>query len=121
MNETRPVSRRLLWVPLLALGAALCGVSAAPAYAQAASPKVLKKVPLDFPQRAVRAGVDRGVLKTRVTVDGSGSVTAVEVVETQPAKARMLAESAIACIMDWKFEGNGKNQSFDLQLVVSAD
>lgn len=106
----------------LAAAALLTGLTftAGPAWAQSA-PKVVKKVPMEFPERAVRMGVDRGVLKTRVTIDGGGAVTGVDVVETQPAKAKVLNESVVETLRAWKFESNGKGQTFDLQVVLTAD
>jgi periplasmic protein TonB len=106
------------FVGLAATLLALCVPSAV--LAQAA-PKVLKKVPMEFPGEAVRRGVDKGVLKTRVTVDGEGAVTAVDVVDVQPSKAKILNESVIAAVGKWRFEGSGKPSTFDMQLVLTAD
>ncbi len=107
------------FVTASALLAALA-LGATPALAQTA-PKVVKKVPMEFPERAVRMGVDKGVLKTRVTIDAAGAVTGVEVVEAQPAKAKVLNEGVIETLRAWKFESNGKSQTFDMQVVLTAD
>jgi outer membrane biosynthesis protein TonB len=106
--------------PLLAallLGLAL---GAQPALAQTA-PKIVKKVPMEFPSDAARRGVDKGVLKTRVTIDGGGAVTEVEVLDTQPVKAKILNAGVVDTLKGWRFEGSGKPLTFDMQVVLTAD
>ncbi len=113
-------------VTALMRSAGLCAAAAlfalaAPALAQATTPKVVKKVPLDFPSEALRRGVDRGVLKTRVTIDASGKPTEVAVIETQPGKARILNDTVVEALQQWRWEGQGKPASFDLQIVFTAE
>ena len=96
-------------------------ITATPALAQSTSPKIVKKVPLDFPDEAVRKGIDRGVLKTRITVDAGGAPTEVIVVETLPVKARILNDTVIAALKNWRWEGQGKPTSFDLQIVFTSE
>lgn len=84
-------------------------------------PKITKKVAPDFPGEAIRKGVDRGVLKARITVDGGGVPTEVAIVDTQPAKARLLNESVIEALNKWRFEGAGKPNTFELQVVLTAE
>jgi periplasmic protein TonB len=102
-----------------ALAAALL-IPAAPALADQA-PKILKKVPPEFPAAATRKGVDKGVLKVRVTVDGSGAVTEATIIETQPSAARVLNDSVVSALNQWRFEGSGKPSTFELQVVLTAD
>ncbi len=96
---------------------------AAPAVmAQAqAVPKILKKVPPDFPRSALLKGIDKGVLKARLTVDGQGVPTEVTITDTQPAKARVLNESVVEALNAWRFEGAGKPATFELQIVLTSD
>ena len=101
--------------------ALLAALGHTPAFAQSATPKVLKKVPLEFPAEAVRKGVDRGVLKARLTIDGSGAVTDASIIETTPSKAKMLNEPVLEVLNKWRFEGNGKPTTFDMQVVLTAD
>lgn len=101
--------------------AAAFALIATPVQAQTTGPKIVKKVPMDFPGEAIRRGVDRGVLKTRVTIDASGKPTEVAVLETQPAKAKILNETVVEALQQWRWEGQGKPTSFDLQIVLTAD
>lgn len=101
---------------------ALAGACFVPSAALAqGTPKVVKKVPPDFPEQALRRGVDRGVLKAKLTVDGAGAVTGVDIVEVSPAKAKILNEAVIEALNKWRFEGSGKQSQFELQIVLTAE
>jgi periplasmic protein TonB len=104
---------------LSSLAVGLLCVSAL-AHAQAV-PKILKKVPPDFPASAISKGVDKGVLKARVNVDGAGLVTEVAIIDTQPANARILNRTVVDALKEWKFEGSGKPAAFELQIVLTSD
>jgi TonB family protein len=103
---------------LLALAA---GLAAPATFAQSTTPKVVKKIPVEFPADAVRKGVDRGVFKARLTIDGEGNVTDSSIVEATPAKAKMLNASALESLGKWRFEGAGKPATFEMQVVLTAD
>lgn len=111
--------RLLALVPTLALA---LGAVVLPDTARAqASPKVVKKVPPEFPAEAIRKGVDRGVLKAKLTIDEKGVPTEVAVVEAQPPKARILSDTLVESLKNWRFEGQGKPTSFELQIVFAAE
>jgi TonB family protein len=95
--------------------------AAAPIACAQTSPKIVKKVPPEFPREAARKGVDKGVLKAKLTVDGNGVPTAVEIVDAQPAKAKVLNESVIEALNLWRFEAPGKPTTFELQIVLTSD
>ena len=108
-----------LFLPSIAaawLGAAL--LCAGPAWAE---PKVIKKVPPEFPGEAVRKNITDGVLKAKLLIDGAGSVTDVQIVEAAPSKAKVFNESAVAALSKWKFEASGKNESVEIKLVFSLE
>jgi periplasmic protein TonB len=105
-----------------AVGAALLmALGPASAFAQSTNPKITKKVPMEFPAEATRKGVDKGVLKARVTIDGAGVPTEVAIVDVQPNKAKVLNESVIATLNNWRFEGVGKSTTFEMQVVMTAE
>lgn len=105
-----------------ALTALACALgAAAPVAVAQSSPKIIKKVPPEFPREATRKGIDKGVLKAKLTVDGNGVPTAVEIVDTQPAKAKVLNESVVEALNMWRFEAPGKPTTFELQIVLTAD
>jgi periplasmic protein TonB len=107
---------------ILTLAAAALVFAAAPAVrADGATPKVVKKVPPEFPGEAVRKGVTDGVLKARLAIDGQGAVTEVEIVEATPPKARIFTAAATEALNKWRFEATGKPQSFELKLVFQQE
>jgi len=116
MNITSSLAAALA-VATLALAGAL-----APAHALAdGAPKIVKKVPPEFPAEATRKGVTDGVLKAKLSIDGAGAVTEVAILEATPAKAKVFNDAATSALNQWKFEGTGKPQSFELKLVFSQE
>ena len=101
--------------------AAALGLAPSLALADGASPKVLKKVPPEFPGEAQRKGITEGVLKAKLSIDGNGAVTEVAILEATPPKAKIFNESATTALNQWKFEASGKPQSFELKLVFSME
>ena len=83
--------------------------------------KVIKKVPPEFPEEAARKKISEGVIKAKLTVDGGGSVTNVEVVEASPPKAKVFGDAATSALKQWKFEGTGKVESVEIKLVFSEE
>lgn len=51
------------------------------ALAAHATPKVVKKVPPDFPREASQKGISTGVVKAKLTIEADGKVSDVEIVE----------------------------------------
>lgn len=105
--------------PLRRAAALLLGLAAA--FAAAADPKVIKKVPPEFPGEAVRRNVTDGTLKAKLTIDGQGAVTDVQIVEAVPAKARIFNEAAVAALSKWRFESTGKGESVEIKLVFAQE
>lgn len=87
----------------------------------AADLKILKKVPPEFPEEAIRKKVTEGVIRARLTIGGDGSVAAVEVVEATPPKAKIFGGSAEDALKKWKFEGTGKQETVEIKLVFSEE
>ena len=100
----------------LALAASACALSfsclGAPGDA-----RVVSKVAPEFPREAVQAGVSRGLVKARMTLDGSGEVTRVEVLEAQPR--RLFDRAVVKTLSQWRFNaGNaGRLVEIDVNFV----
>jgi len=105
---------------LLAAGV-LAAAATVPTAAWANPPKVLKKVPPEFPGEAARKGITEGVLKVTVKIDDKGSVSDVQVTEASPPKAKIFTSAAIDALKQWKFEASGAPQTMDLKLVFQQD
>lgn len=98
------------------LAASLLALSAASSFA---SPKIVKKVPPEFPSEATRQSVSSGVVKAKMTIDGTGKVTAVDIVEAQPR--RVFDKAVTNALLDWRFEGTGEVQTHEVKLVFRND
>ena len=72
------------------------------ALAAHATPKVVKKVPPDFPREATQKGINTGVVKAKLTIEADGKVSDVEIVEAEPK--RVFDRAVKAALMEWKFE-----------------
>lgn len=118
MNHHRSWSAALALAGFVAAGA--LGFVPAAAHADG-PPKILKKVPPEFPGEASRKGITEGVLKAKLSIDGAGAVTDVSIVEATPPKAKIFNDAATEALTQWKFEGSGKPQSFELKLVFSLE
>lgn len=109
MFDKKGLSRWLLAF----LGAALLSVAAH------ASPKVVKKVPPEFPREATQKGVSGGSVKAKILIDGDGKVTGVEIMEAEPK--RIFDRAVTNALMEWRFEGTGEKQTHEVKLVFKNE
>lgn len=84
-----------------------------------AAPKVLKKVPPEFPSAATKKGVTSGSVKAQLQIGPDGKVTDVVILEAAPPK--LFDKAVIEALMDWRFEGNGEKQTHELKLVFNSE
>jgi periplasmic protein TonB len=102
-----------LVLPLAALALAL---SAPLAFA---APKVVKKVPPEFPAEAVRKNINAGSVRAKLTIAPDGKVTDVEIVEAEPK--RMFDRVSIDALKEWRFEPSSEKQTHEVKLVFRND
>lgn len=84
-----------------------------------AAPKVLKKVPPEFPSAATKKGVKTGSVKAQLNIGPDGKVVDVSILEASPPK--LFDKAVIEALMDWRFEGNGEKQTHELKLVFNSE
>ncbi|MDT9000483.1 energy transducer TonB [Paucibacter sp. APW11] len=89
------------------------------AIAVQASPKVVKKVPPEFPREATQRGVSAGSVKAKLSIDAEGKVTEVSIMESEPP--RVFDRAVTRALMEWRFEGNGEKQTHEVKLVFKAE
>jgi periplasmic protein TonB len=65
----------------------------------------LRGDPPEFPSEAARAGYDEGKVKVRLTVEPSGEVTHVEVVEASPR--RVFDRATVRALSQWRYAAGG--------------
>jgi protein TonB len=100
------------------IAATALSFAASLAIAQTA-PKIVKKVPPEFPSEAARASVSSGVVKAKMAIDGEGKVTDVSIVEAEPRK--VFDKAVKTALMGWRFEPNGGAQSYEVRLVFKSE
>lgn len=86
-----------------------------------ADTRVLKKVPPEFPQSAMKRGINEGKVRMGLTIDAQGNVIDAKLVEAAPSHAKIFNEAAVEALKKWKFEGTGTNQSYEVQLVFKTE
>ena len=96
----------------LAALAACVGLLSAPAFA--ADAQLVSKVDPEFPREAVQAGADKGTVKARMTVDGSGEVVRVEILEAQPR--RVFDRAVIKTLSQWRFNSGAAGRTVEIDI-----
>ena len=77
--------------------------------------RVVSRVEPDFPRTAFQARVERGLVKARMTLDGSGNVTRVDIVDAMP---RRVFDNAVAvALAQWKFNDGAAGRTYDTEVV----
>jgi len=99
--------------------AVLCGALAIALAAHASAPKVVKKVPPEFPAEATRQSISSGAVKAKMMIEADGKVSAVEIIEAQPR--RVFDKAVTRALMDWRFEPSGEKQTHEVKLVFSNE
>lgn len=105
-----------MWSRTVAM--AVCvGAFSLPAWAAPGDATVVIKVDPEFPREAVQAGVDKGVVKARMTIDQSGEVTRVEVLEANPR--RVFDRAVVKTLSQWRFNAGtaGRLVEIDVNFI----
>jgi periplasmic protein TonB len=68
----------------------------------------------EFPREAIVAGADKGHVRARMTVDASGEVTRVEILDANP---RRLFERAVTrTLSQWKFAPGSDGRAVEIEI-----
>lgn len=79
-----------------------------------AAAKLITRVDPDFPREAVQAGVDKGLVKARMTLDANGNVTRVEVVEAAPR--RIFDRAVVRSLSQWRFTEGPSGRTVETEI-----
>ena len=74
----------------------------------------VSRSPVNFPVAAITRGIERGVVRARLTINAAGSVTAVRVVSSDPP--RIFDREATRSLEEWKFNPGADNRSYDIEI-----
>ncbi len=75
---------------------------------------VISREQPEFPREALRAGVETGTVRARMTISASGEVTNVAILKAEPA--RVFDRSVQQALSRWKFNAGADGRSFDTEV-----
>lgn len=84
-------------------------------------PKIIKKVPPEFPDEAIRKNIHNGTVKARIFIDAQGNVKNVDIISTNPPAGRVFTPATIEAVTKWKFEATGKQETAEISLMFSNE
>ena len=76
---------------------------------------LVSKVEPEFPREAIQAGEDEGLVKARMTVDETGEVTRVEILEARPR--RIFDRAVVRTLSQWKFNRGNDGRSVEIEIA----
>jgi periplasmic protein TonB len=75
---------------------------------------LVSKVEPEFPREAIQAGADSGKVKARMTLDGTGEVTRVEILEASPR--RVFDRVVVKTLSQWKFTSGNAGRAIEIDI-----
>ena len=74
----------------------------------------VSKVDPEFPREAQLASVDKGRVKARLTIDATGEVTRVDIVEANPR--RVFDRAVTRSLSQWRYEAGPAGRTVEVDL-----
>ena len=74
----------------------------------------VSKVEPEFPREALVASIDKGHVKARLTIDATGEVTRVDIVEANPR--RIFDRAVTRSLSQWRYEPGAAGRTVDVEL-----
>jgi protein TonB len=74
----------------------------------------VSRVDPEFPREAVSAGADNGKVKAKMTIDASGEVTRVEIIEANPR--RLFDRAVVKTLSQWKFAPGSDGRTMEIDV-----
>ena len=76
--------------------------------------RLVTRVDPDFPREAIQAGVDKGTVKARMTLDETGAVTRVEVLEANPR--RVFDRAVVRALTQWRYNDGAAGRTIEAEV-----
>ncbi|MEO5695235.1 MAG: TonB family protein [Usitatibacter sp.] len=105
-----------MWSRTVAI-AVCAGVFSLPVWAALGDATLVTRVDPEFPREAIQAGVDKGVVKARMTIDQGGEVTRVEVLEANPR--RVFDRAVVKTLSQWRFNAGTAGRLVEIDVNFS--
>jgi protein TonB len=74
----------------------------------------VSRVAPEFPREAQIASVEKGRVKARLTLDTSGEVTRVDIVESNPR--RVFDRAVVRSLSQWRYERGAEGRTVEVEL-----
>ena len=125
--ETKPASVAASAPPPAAPSANVVASAAPNAAATRAAPPSRDVTPVvavvareqpEFPREAMRAGIDTGNVRARLTINAAGDVTEVSILQAQPP--RVFDRSVKQALARWKFNAGADGRSYETDVGFKA-
>ena len=104
LKNIRSIARPVAAAALLA--AAFC--------ASAGDLVPVSRIDPEFPREAISAGADAGKVRAKMTIDASGEVSRVEILEANPR--RIFDRAVVKTLSQWKFSPGSDNRSMEIDV-----
>ncbi len=99
---------------------AVVPAKAAAPVAQAVVPaKLITREDPIFPRAARARGVSKGSVLAKMTIDGAGNVTKVDIVRAEPST--VFNSEVIRALSNWKYERTGRESTSQVELSFNAE
>jgi protein TonB len=97
---------------------AILGITLAttPAFAFA-DLRPVHRVDPEFPGEAVKAGAQKGKVTARMTLDGAGKVTKVEIVDALPR--RLFDRAVTRALADWRYAEGAPGRIVEVEIAFN--
>ena len=95
----------------LVLAALACPLAASAGPTEAT---LVSRVEPEFPREAIQAGADVGRVKARMTVDDTGEVTRVEIIQANPR--RLFDRAVVKTLSQWKFNPGNAGRAVEIEV-----
>lgn len=101
--------------PKVAAAAPASEAKAPPKAAPPRETRLVSRVEPEFPAEAARAGVDQGSVRARLTLDGAGRVTRVDIVDATPR--RIFDRSVTRALSQWRYTEGEDGRSVESEVI----
>ena len=89
-----------------------------PPVPEAPSTRLVSRVDPDFPREAASAGVEKGNVKARLTLDAAGGVTRVEIIEATPR--RVFDRAVLRALSQWRYNEGAAGRTVDMEIAFRS-